>query len=106
MRSVIAALALGFAISQAAAQDTESFDLNRAQSNYAALVQGTKQFHQLTLFEQRELLELRRRISEGDTDDRSPRERCEDEQIQRLRSKEPTALDRRHIDMSCRGEKD
>ena len=88
------------------AQDANTYNWERARNNYVALLEGRTQFHRLTPFEQRELQEFRRRLAEDVPDDRTPRERCEDEQIERLRSKQITYLDRRHIDMVCRGERD
>ena len=90
----------------AAAQQIDGFDWTRARDNYVALVEGRKQFHHLTPLEQRELLEFRRVVNEGPPDPRSPRERCIDEQRARLRDKRMTELDRRHIDMVCRDERD
>ena len=86
------------------AQSTDAYNWQRARDNYVALVDGRKQFHHLTIFEQRELQEFRRQLREETFDARSPRERCEDDQIARLGSKQMTYLDRRHIDIVCRGD--
>jgi hypothetical protein len=90
----------------AAAQQLDGFDWTRARDNYAALVEGRKQFHHLTPLEQREFLEFRRVVNEALIDPRSLRDRCVDEQRERLRTKRMTELDRRHIDMVCRDERD
>lgn len=88
------------------AAEGNTFNWQRARDNYVSLIDGRKQFDQLTAFEQLELKEFRRRLEEEVIDPRSQRERCEDEQIKRLGSKRMTALDRRHINMVCRGESD
>ncbi|WP_336987240.1 hypothetical protein [Altererythrobacter aquiaggeris] len=103
MRCFIACLMLVSAAPVVAEAD-DILNWQRARENYVALVDGRKQFYQLTPIEQLELRELHRRLGEEAIETRSKRERCEDEQIAQLRSKRMSYLDRRHIDMVCRDE--
>lgn len=106
MRYAFLLLLLSAAAAPAAATETRAFDWQRARDNYVAILEGRKQFHQLAQHEQLEVIELRKEIGQRTANERSSRERCIDEQRARLGSKKETELDRRHIDMVCRGEND
>ena len=70
---------------------------DRARDNYEALLKGEIQLRQLTPSERAEILALLKMLR----DDRSPSERCFEEQLERAGGS-PTRLDQEVIDLKCR----
>ena len=98
-RLILAACAITLAVpAMAAAQGEALPGLDRARSNYQALLDGRKQLHELSPAEQRDIVALRRLLA---TDTRSPYERCMDDQRRRLGDKVESDLDRRHMASVC-----
>ena len=92
----IACLAAVFLAGAAAA----SVNLDRARQNYIAIMNGTRQLAELTPLEIQELRELDRRIRADQADERTPRQKCIDEEIEDL-GQEPSELALRTIDLKC-----
>jgi hypothetical protein len=77
-----------------------SANLERARQNYIAIMNGTRQLADLTPLEIRELRELDRRIRADQADERTPRQKCIDREIEDL-GQEPSELALRTIDLKC-----
>jgi hypothetical protein len=74
--------------------------LERAQQNYLAVGNGHRDLTELSREEVEDLIELHRLIRAQKRDDRSPRERCLDEELDGL-GRAPSALALRTIDLKC-----
>ncbi len=94
---------LGLSVLLAASQFT--FDpgaYQHALQNHRNLANGEIQLQDLTPLERAEIAEIDRRLRNSETDLRTPRERCIDEQVAH-HGGSPSALDREVIDLTCSG---
>lgn len=95
MAAVAAALTLG---AGGALAETPA---ERAQRNYELLRSGAKALHDLSDAERRELAALEQLMRDGKSvDERTPRQRCIDEEVAR-EGKKPSELAMRVIDLKC-----
>lgn len=72
----------------------------RARATYRAAARGEISLDELSLRQRAELAEIDRRIRNGETFERSPRERCFEAETRR-HGGTPSALDREVIELAC-----
>lgn len=98
MATVVAVLSLGTLGAGGALAETPA---ERAQRNYELLRSGAKSVRDLSDAERRELAALERLMRDGNNvDERTPRQRCIDEEVAR-EGKPPSELTMRVIDLKC-----
>jgi hypothetical protein len=96
-RMAAVAAALTFGVGGALAETPAE----RAQRNYELLRSGAKALHDLSDAERRELAALEQLMRDGKSvDERTPRQRCIDEEVAR-EGKKPSELAMRVIDLKC-----
>ena len=97
LRRVILAMVAGVSLMGNSAENSTQTD--RAHAEHRAHASAQVQPGQISEAERRALLRLKRALREQD--DRTPSERCVDEEVNRL-DRQPSDLEWRTIDLKCR----